>query len=165
LNIPNTVNLVVLSVHLFAAVIFIGGSFFLWLIVMPGLRDVTRDEAERMRIVGRLSKAFGTLTEALLAVLVLTGIYNASWYLPSFGALFSTYGGMLLLVKSILVAVLIALVSVHGAYYGRKIVEMAREGRFDEVERLRKRSRPISYVNLALMAAILVLATMLQMPP
>ncbi len=153
--------------HLFSAVIFVGGSFFIWLVVMPASHHFTKDEAERTLVVGKIAKQFGRITNPTLVILVLSGIYNASWYLPSFGELlsFKSYDADVLFVKVVLVSILIILIYVHGVYYGRKIVRFAREKDLEGLKAVRRRSRIISYANLALMVAILILAVMLQMPP
>lgn len=137
----------------------------MWLVVVPASYHITKDESERTLIVARIAKAFARITNPTLVVLVLTGIYNASWYLPSVNSAFNSYGGIVLLVKSILVTVLIALIYVHGVYFGRKIVKLAIEKKLDELRALRRKSRIASYANLALMVVILILAAMLQMPP
>ncbi len=155
---------IVLGIHLVAAVLFVGGSFFMWLVVEPASHELTSDESARTALVGRMARHFGRWTTPLLVVLILTGIYNASWYLGSPGALFTTIGGRLLLVKAIAVAVLVALIYVHGLYFGRRIMRLAREGRLDELRRVRRISRKISYTNLGLMLAVLALAVALQVP-
>ena len=156
-----------LWVHLFCAVLFVGGSFFMWLVVMPASHLFAKDESERTQIVGKIAKEFGRITNPILVILVLSGIYNASWYLQSFGDLFSlkSYGATVLFVKVVLVFILIILIYAHGAYYGRKIVRLARERDLEGLKAVRRKSRIISYANLALMVAILILAVMLQMPP
>ncbi len=157
-------NVVVLWVHLLSAVFFVGGSFFMWLVVVPSSRLVTADESERTQIIGKIAKRFGKMTNIVLVVLVLTGIYNASWYLPSSAALFDTYTGNLLLVKIALVVALLLLIYLHNAYFGRKIIQLAKENRIDGLKAIRKTSRVVSAANLVLMLAILLLAVMLQMP-
>lgn len=160
-------NIIILWVHLFSAVLFVGGSFFMWLVVMPASHLFAKDESERTQIVGKIAKEFGRITNPILAILVLTGIYNATWYLPSLGdlLLFKSYGATILFIKVVLVIILIALVYLHGAYYGRKIVTLARERNIEGLRTVRRSSRLISIANLILMVAILLLAVILQMPP
>ena len=157
-------NIVVLWVHLFSAVLFVGGSFFMWLIIVPASRLITTDESERVRIVGKIARAFGNLTNPLIVVLVLTGLYNATWYLPSANALFE-YPGTLLLTKAILVSLLLLLICVNNLYFGKKIIRLAKESKLDELKALRKKSRLVSGANLTLMLLILLLSTIMQMPP
>lgn len=161
------IDTIVLWIHLFSAVIFVGGSFFIWLVVMPASHRFAKDEAERTQMVGKIAKDFARITNPTLAILVLTGIYNISWYLPSYQDLFAfqTYGEKVLFIKAVLVVILIILIYAHGLYYGKKIVELAQERNVEGLKAVRKRSRIISYANLALMVAILILAVMLQMPP
>jgi putative copper resistance protein D len=158
----NELDVAVLVVHLFAAVLFVGGSFFFWLVLEPVTYSFTNDESERTRMVAQVARRFGQFTHPLLIVLVVTGIFNTTWYLPSLEDLGTTTAGQVLLVKGIVVLVLVALIYLHGAYYGPRIVRLARERRYAELRALRRRSRAISMINLALMLAVLLLAVLLQ---
>lgn len=160
----SALDIIILWVHLLSAVLFVGGSFFMWLVVVPSSRLMTDDESERTQIVGKIAKRFGRITNIVLIVLVVTGIYNASWYLPSPSALFDTYAGSILLAKIILVVALLLLIYLHNVYFGRKIIQFAREKKLDQLKVVRRTSRLVSMVNLLLMLAILLLAVMLQMP-
>ncbi len=157
------VDAAVLGVHLFSAVLFVGGSFFMWLVLEPVSHRVTTDEAARTLLVGRIARRFGQLTTPLLVVLIVTGLYNATWYLPSLASPLSTLGGQILVVKAVAVAVLVALVYTHGLYFGRRIGRLAREGKVDALRQIRRKSRLVAYANLGLMLAILGLAVVLQM--
>ncbi len=158
-------NIAILWVHLFCAVLFVGGSFFMWLVVTPASHLLTNDESERTQMVGRIAKSFGRITNPILIILVLSGVYNVSWYLPNLNALFNTIGGQILFAKIMLVIVLLVLIYAHNVYFGRRIVRFARERRLEELKTIRKKSRLVSFANLALMIAILILAVMLQVPP
>lgn len=157
-------DVLVLWIHLFSAVLFVGGSFFMWLVIVPASRLITHDESERTRIVGNIARKFGKLTNPTLIVLILTGLYNAMWYLQSIRGLFD-YPGTILLAKIILVAILLLLIYVHNVYFGKRIVRLAEERKLDELKTLRKKSRFVSASSLTLMIVILFLAVMLQMPP
>ena len=154
----------VLWVHLFSAVIFVGGSFFMWVVIVPASRLITHDESERTRMVGNIAKRFGNLTNPTLIVLILSGLYNATWYLQSVRGLFD-YPGTILLGKIILVAILLLLIYVHNVYFGKRIVRLLEQRKFKELKTLRRRSRLVSAANLTLMIVILLLAVLLQMPP
>ncbi len=147
--------------HLFSAVLFVGGSFFMWIVVVPASHVLTEDESERTRIVGMIAKRFAKIVNPALVVLVATGIYNVTWYLPSMNP-FATYAGDLLLAKVIAVVALIALLYVSNVYFGRKIVRLAKEGRLEELRELRKTSRLVSFANLGLMSVILILVAIMQ---
>ena len=158
------INLIILWIHLFSAVLFVGGSFFMWLVVMPSSHKFAKDESQRTEIIGKIAKDFAKISNPALGILLLTGIYNISWYLPSYKdiMLFQTYGEKLLLIKVVLVVILVILIYAHGLYYGKKIVKLAREKDLEGLKNVRRRSRIISFSNLALMIVILVLAVMLQ---
>lgn len=151
-----------LWIHLFAAVIFVGGSFFMWLVVVPASKMSSEDESERTMIIGLMAKRFGRISDISLALLIITGLYNATWYLPSQSSLFTTLAGEILFAKSILVLLLIVLIFVNNLYFGRKIVRLAKERRIEELSQLRGRSRALSMLNLSLMTAILLLAVLMQ---
>ena len=156
------VNEVVLWVHLFSAVLFVGGSFFMWIVVVPASYTLTENEAERTRIVGKIAKQFAKIVNPALAVLVVTGLYNVTWYLPSVGSLLSTYAGHLLLAKLSAVVALIVMIYISNVYFGRRIMRFAREGRLEELKALRRVSRIISFANLGLMVVILLFVVVMQ---
>ena len=141
-----------------------GGSFFFWLVIIPASRLITTDESERTQIIGKIAKVFGKVVTPMLIVIVVTGIYNASWYLASMQDLL-VYPGTVLLTKIILVIILLMLIYVHNIYYGKRITAAAKERNVEELKRIRKTSRKISTANLILMAAIFFLAVLMQMPP
>ena len=157
-------NVAVLWIHLFAATFFVGGSFFFWLVIIPASRLITTDESERTQIIGKIAKVFGKIVTPTLGVIVLTGIYNASWYITSWQDLL-TYPGTILLTKIILVILLLILIYVHNVYFGKRIVAFARERNLEALKRLRETSRKVSAANLILMATIFLLAVLMQMPP
>jgi copper resistance protein D len=159
---PPFVDSIVLWIHLFSAVLFVGGSFFMWMVVVPASHLLTEDESERTRIVGKMAKRFARIVNPALLVLVATGVYNVTWYLPSMRSLFASYAGHLLLVKVSAVAALIVLIYVSNVHFGRKITKLAKEARLDELSVLRKTSRLVSFANLGLMLAILLLVAIMQ---
>ena len=153
---------IILAVHIFFAILFIGGSFFIWLVVWTASYEITDDEKERTRIVGRIAKRFALFTHISLGILIVTGIYNATWYLGSFSALFDTTGGKLLLAKIIVVGVDILIIYTNNLYHGKKITKLAREGKLEEMRKIRRVTHLFSFLSLALLIVIVALATLLQ---
>jgi copper resistance protein D len=156
------VDAIVLWVHLFSAVLFVGGSFFMWIVVVPTSHSLTEDEAERTRMVGRMAKQFARIVNPALLVLVVTGVFNITWYLPLNGGLFGSYAGQLLVAKLSAVVALIVMIYISNVYFGRRIMKFAKEGRLGELKALRRTSRRISFANLGLMAVILLLVAVMQ---
>lgn len=134
----------------------------MWLVLLPSSFDLGLDEKERTHMVGRVAKRFAIFTHVLVTILVVSGLFLAfDWFLPFPSALFDTYSGRLLSVKMISVLAMILLMYGNNIYHGKRMMRFARDGKFDELKKLRKRSHFISYVTLALMVLITVLGTVL----
>lgn len=157
-------ELFVLWVHIVAVIIFVGGSLFMWMVMVPASYEVTNDEVQRTITLGKVAKRFAKVVNLSLILILASGLYNATWYLPSLSALVTTNTGRILLTKSLLVAVLLTLVYFNGIYYGRRIMKLAREKNLEELKRIRRVTNSLSYVNLALMLVVVLLAAMLRMP-
>lgn len=154
---------IALFLHVFFAIIFIGGSFFIWIVVWPESYNLTDDERQRTRIVGRIAKRFAYFTHISIAVLVVSGLTLAYWYLNgSLSNLFTTTGGNILLVKVIIVAIDIAMIYTNNLYHGKKIMRLSREGKHEEVQRIRKVTHFFSFLSLALLVVIVLLGTLLR---
>jgi len=106
--------------------------------------------------IGRVT-FIGSFASLLLLIFVKGSVQE-----PSFAQLTVIF---ILCVKMVLVAALVALIYVHNVYFGKRIIRLAEERKLRELQALRKQSRIVSATNLILMAAILVLATFLQVPP
>ncbi|AKA48582.1 hypothetical protein IX51_05135 [uncultured archaeon] len=155
-------DLIVLWIHLFFAIIFIGGSFFIWFVVWPASYDVTDDEKLRTKVVGKIAKRFAYFTHVSLVLLVITGLYNVTWYLPSAGNLFTTMAGKLLFTKALLVLVVIVMIYVNNLYHGKKIMKLSEDGKYSEMRRIRKRTHLFSYASLGILLVITILAAAMQ---
>lgn len=158
------VAVTVLWIHLFSAVLFIGGSFFMWIVVLPASFTLEMDEKARTRVVGSIAKRFAVFTHALLALLIVTGLILAfDWLLPAPSYLLTSYNGKVLLAKMILVVAMILLMYGNNIYHGKRLMALSREGKMEELKKLRKRSHIASYITLAMMIAISVLGAILVM--
>jgi uncharacterized membrane protein len=83
--------------------------------------------------------------------------------MSSVGSLLS-YPGTIFLTKIVLVMGLIVLIYVHNVYFGRRITSAAKDRNIVELRKIRRTSRLISAANLFLMALILLLAVLMQVP-
>ncbi len=154
----NITFLIILWIHAFTALFFIGGSFFIWIVVWPATFRITSDEKERTKILGNIGRIFGTATDISVAILITTGLYLGYEYLPTLSDLTTTTGGKILLVKGIVVVIMLVLMYANNLYHGKKIVRLSREGKLDEVRKIRRITHVASFITLALMALIAVLA-------
>ncbi len=132
----------------------------MWLVLVPGSKDAIKDEAERTIIVAKISKRFAKLTWMLLATLIITGIVNAIWYIPK-----NLYNGgyniYLVIAMVISTAVLIIMLYGPGKHYGKLIAKYARKGDLESLTNVRKKSTLVSYVNLAIMVFITIIAALM----
>ncbi len=154
---------IALFLHVFFAIIFIGGSFFIWIVVWPESYNLTEDESQRTRIVGKIAKRFAYFTHVSVAVLIPSGLYLAYWYLKgNLSNLIDTTGGNVLLVKVIVVAVDIFIIYTNNLYHGKKIMRLAKAGKYDQVKKIRRVTHFFSFLSLALLVVIVILGTMLR---
>ncbi len=161
----NTLELVmiVLYIHEFSAIFFIGGSFFIWLIVWPASYKYTNDETQRTRVVGLIGRLFGYYTHALIITLLATGAYLGYEYIGgNFSLLTTTLGGKILLAKVIVVIVMIVLMYVNNIYHGKLIMRLSEERKYDQMKKIRRITHIASFITLGLMVVIMVLAVSLQ---
>jgi uncharacterized membrane protein len=154
----NWVFLVVLWIHALVAVFFIGGSFFIWLVVWPATLRISTDEQERAKILKHVGRIFGTATDVSVTILLLTGLYLGYEYLPTLSDLTSTEGGKILLAKGIVVVIMLVLMYANNLYHGKKIIRLVNAGKLDEVRRIRKITHLASLITLGLMIVIAILA-------
>ena len=154
-------SILVLWVHLFSAIVLVGGSFFIWFVVWPASYKIAADEAERTRMVGRVAKRFSYFTHATVAALVLSGLYLAGPYIEDPGLVLSTLRGEVLLAKVVVVAATISLMYANNIYHGRKIMRLAAAGRLDDVRRVRRLTHLASYLTLLLLVVITILGATL----
>ena len=159
----NSLILALLWIHIFFAIIFIGGSYFMWLVLWPASFKVSDDEKQRTRFVGVVAKRFAYFSHVSLLILIVTGLILAfGWYLPQPSDLKTTLPGKILLSKIAVVAAMIAIVYGNNMYHGKRIMRLSREGKKEELQKLRRMSHILSFISLGLMAVIVVLAVALQ---
>src|SRR5215212_2090091 len=137
------------TTHVVLAGAWFGGVVFTMLVVSPALGAMKWDEVERVgvrAVIGRRYALVGGLNLALLAVFAL-----ADGILGGFGqALYAEYA---------LLPLLFGLVAAHGAFFGRRLATLAEAASFARKRRsLQRMSVKVSWVNLAVSAAVLALA-------
>jgi copper resistance protein D len=155
------IDIIVLWVHLFAAIIFIGGSFFIWLVVWPASYGLANNEAQRSIIVGRIAKRFAYFTHASIIALVASGTYLALPYLQPASSLSTTLSVELLFAKILVVVSMIILMYANNIYHGKKIMRLVAQGKLDDVRRVRKLTHLASFISLGLMMIISMLGVAL----
>lgn len=152
------------SLHLIAAAVWAGGLVVL--AVAAGVARATLSEREQVEFFRRLGRRFLVVALVAAGVLGLTGVDMAVDRLPDWGALFDTGWGRLIVAKTGLFAIAIALALVHALVLGPRIRRLREAllsapddaGAALRVRRARAASGIVQLLILALTLAILVLA-------
>ena len=151
---------IVHTLHVILAGTWLGGVVFTTTVVSPALKSMGWDEAERARVRSVIGRQYAKVGSANLVLLLVFALLEGG--LSGFGpALYSEY---------VLLAVLFGLVAPHGAYFGRRLVELAkaqqaaRDPEMAQMLALRRRklqrlSFGISMLNILISAVIMILVT------
>jgi uncharacterized membrane protein len=150
---------IVHTLHVILAGAWLGGIVFTTTVVSPALKSMGWDEAERARVRSVIGGQYAKVGTANLVLLLIFALLEGA--LSEFGpALYVEYA---------LLVVLFGLVASHGAYFGRRLVELA-EARKEAGDsenaqmldlrrrRLQRLSYWISMLNILVSAAVLILA-------
>jgi uncharacterized membrane protein len=148
------------TLHVVLAGGWLGGVVFTTTVVSPALKSMRWGEAEQARVRSVIGRQYAKVGSANLVLLLVFALLEGA--LSGFGpALYSEYA---------LLAVLFGLVASHGAYFGRRLVELA-EARKEAGEsekaqmlalrrrRLQRLSFGISMLIILISAAVTILAT------
>jgi uncharacterized membrane protein len=153
------ITAIIHTLHVVFAGVWLGGVVFTTAVVSPALKAMKGSEVERVEmrsIIGRHYARVGSANLALLTLFaVLDGIaagFDATFY-----------------VEYPLLVVLLALVAVHGAYFGRRLVRLAEaekragsEGKAcafaDERRNLQKLSLWASWADILVSVVVVTLA-------
>jgi uncharacterized membrane protein len=160
--------------HILSAVIWVGGMFFLALVVVPVARRLP--PAERAVLFGAVGRRFRTVGWTCIAVLLVTGVVNVSYRGVTLdnlftAALWSSPFGSTLAWKLAAVVVLLGISVVHDFVLGPRSVQMLervghgtlteqREHAL-EVERLRRLASMLGRIEGILALVVIALAIML----
>lgn len=147
------------TVHVLAALLWLGGMFFLAAVGAPALREL--DAPLRAELFRRLGEQFRRVGWVAIGVLILTGIANLqfrgmlSWDVLGSGAFWATSYGHALAWKLGAVAAMLVASAVHDFVLG-PAASRARPGT-PEALRLRRRAALLARLN-ALAGVIVVIA-------
>ncbi len=153
------VDAIVHTLHFILAGAWLGGVVFTITVVSPALKSMGWDEAEQATVRSVIGRQYAKVGTANLVLLLVFALLE--------GALFGF--GPALYIEYALLAVLFGLVASHGAYFGRRLVELAearKEARDSEMvqmlalrrRRLQRLSFGISMLNILISAVVVILA-------
>ncbi len=159
MEVREVLEAIVHSLHVILAGAWLGGIVFTTTVVSPALKSMGWDEAERARVRSVIGRQYAKVGTANLLLLLVFALLEGA--LSGFGrALYFEYA---------LLAVLFGLAASHGAYFGRRLVELAEArkeiGDSEKAQmlalrrrRLQRLSFGISMLNILISAVVMVLA-------
>jgi len=100
-------------VHLICASIWVGGSIFIGVVLVPVLKSHTKSLEELVALMVKVGRRFNKITVPAFGILIASGIYNSRMFIGDAGALLTTTYGMILLTKIIFVIATVATYVVH----------------------------------------------------
>lgn len=154
----------VMWVHLLGASIWVGGSIFLGIVLVPVLKAHTKSLEEMVGLMVKIGRRFNKISIPAFAALVASGIYNSRAFIGEPSALLDTTYGNILLIKIILVIGTILAYVVHirllDADMERKI--MSGQGGNVYVQSVRTKIIILGEVIVVFSVAILLLAALLN---
>ena len=150
-------------VHLICASIWVGGSIFIGVVLVPVLKSHTKTLEELVTLMVKVGRRFNKITVPAFGILIATGIYNSRGFLGDPGTLLETTYGMILLIKVILVIATLGTYFVHvrllNADLERKI--LSGQGGNIYVQSVRTKIIVLGEIIVVFSIAILLLAAML----
>lgn len=142
------IYLTLVTLHLLAVVVWLGGMLFLGLVITPALRG--RPPAERAILLHVVGRRFLKIAWAALAILLVTGpvlwAFRGFVLTPAMSA------------KLALVAVILLLSLLHDFLLGPRLVaQLQKGGEGKETLRLRHRVALLARLNVLLAIAVVIL--------
>jgi uncharacterized membrane protein len=154
----STMSTLVHTLHIILAGVWLGGIVFTTAVVSPALKAMKWSESERVSVRSTIGKQYARVGTINLVLLLIFAVLDG--LLKGFGLVFY--------VEYALLVVVFGLVAVHGAYFGRKLANLADAGRraespeeaasfADRRRALQRVSSKVSWLNLVVSVAVVVL--------
>ena len=151
-------------VHLICSSIWVGGSIFIGIVLVPVLKSHAKSLEELVALMIKVGRRFNRITVPAFAILIATGIYNSRGFIGDPASILDSTYGMILLTKIILVIATVGTYVVHvrllNADIERKI--MSGLGGNIYIQSVRTKIIILGEIIVVLSIAILLLAAMLD---
>ena len=151
-------------IHLISASIWVGGSIFIGIVLVPVLKTMTTSMEERLQIMIKVGRRFNKIAVPSLIILIITGVYNSHQLLIKPELLLSSSYGNFLIIKIILVIALIIVYTVHIRIIRKDIEEkiLSKEMPENQIKKLRKKIIILGEATVVISIAILFMAALLD---
>lgn len=161
-----TLHLLSIWIHVISAIVWIGGSVFLALILVPAMRQ-SEHRGVAASIVSWTGRRLRTIGWICFGLFIVTGAINLgyrgyTWSDLVDGSLFAGPFGDTLAVKLIIFVLILILSAVHDFYVGPKATALMREDlRSSHARKLRRAASWFGRLNLLLALVVVFLGVML----
>ena len=151
-------------IHLISASIWVGGSIFIGIVLVPVLKTMTTSMEERLQIMIRVGRRFNKIAVPSLIILIITGVYSSNQLLSKPELLLSSSYGNFLIIKIILVIALIIVFTVHIRIIRKDVEEkiLSKEMPENQIQKLRKKIIILGEATVVISVAILFMAALLD---
>jgi putative copper export protein len=151
-------------VHLICASIWVGGSLFIGVVLVPVLKSYTKSVEELVALMVKIGRRFNMITVPAFAILIASGLFTSRGFLGDMGALLDSAYGMLLLTKIILVIATIVTYVVHVRLFNADMEKKISSGYGGSVyiQSVRSKIIHLGRITVVLSIVILLLAAMLD---
>lgn len=130
------------TLHIILAGIWLGRVVFTTAVISPALKEMKWSEAERVGVRSMIGKQYARVGTVNLALLLVFAVFDGLF--EGFGPIFYA--------EYALIAALFGLVAAHGAYFGRRLVGLAKAERklqgTEEARSLTERRRSLQRLSL-----------------
>jgi uncharacterized membrane protein len=151
---------IVLWLHILGAVTFIGPQIFLAAIAMPAIRSI-EDLRVRQDVTRKITRGFGMIGGAALALLLVTGLWNFS-VAQDDGKFDITRYFWIFNIKFLLFIAIVLLTGLHAMVLGRRLQDLQERGApAEEIARVRQQSMMVTMATLTLSLLALLFAALL----
>ena len=159
----------VVLIHILAAIIWLGGMFFIAIVMVPVLRRLEPAQ-KRIEVLSATATKFRAISWIAILVLLITGVLNAinhgvTMQKISTGEFFSSYFGKILILKLILVFAMLVLSAIHDFILGPRLIELLNSSNPDSFTKLQKNRKYVSWlarINALLGILVVACAVMLS---
>jgi len=159
----------VVLIHILAAIIWLGGMFFIAIVMVPVLRRLEPPQ-KRIEVLSATATRFRAISWIAILVLLITGVLNAinhgvTMQKISTGEFFSSNFGKILILKLILVFAMLVLSAIHDFILGPRLIELLNSSNPDSSQRLKKNRKYVSWlarINALLGILVVACAVMLS---
>ncbi|HEY7535546.1 MAG TPA: DUF4149 domain-containing protein [Thermodesulfobacteriota bacterium] len=163
--------ILVVLIHLLAAILWLGGMFFIAIVIVPVLRRLEPPQI-RIEVLSTTARRFRIVSWIALLVLVVTGALNSinrgiTLNIISTGVIFSTHFGKVLTLKVVVVLFMLVLSSIHDFLLGPRLTELISSSKSNSdfspaIKKYRRLVSLLARINALLGIMIVACAVMLS---